>query len=87
MTVIQKKSDNPVAHLTAEDIEQIGRELDAIRAEVVAARGESDAAYIRKVIKTRQHLELGSRAVLLASMFPPACPTGSTPSASAPRSS
>ena len=29
MTVIQKKPVNPIAHLTPEDIEQIGVELDA----------------------------------------------------------
>ena len=33
MTVLQKKADNPIAHLTAEDIEQLGVELDAIRAD------------------------------------------------------
>ena len=34
MTTIQHKPDNPIAHLTAEDIEKLGRELDAIRDEV-----------------------------------------------------
>jgi NADPH-dependent stearoyl-CoA 9-desaturase len=72
MTVLQKKADNPIAHLSADDIEEIGRRLDAIRAEVIAARGASDAAYIRKVISVQRKLELGSRAVLLASLFPPA---------------
>ncbi|KAB1128798.1 acyl-CoA desaturase [Micromonospora sp. AMSO12t] len=72
MTVIQNKPDNPIAHLTAEDIETIGRELDAIRARVVADRGERDAAYIRRVISTQRKLELGSRVVLLFSLFPPA---------------
>lgn len=76
MTVIQKKPDNPIAHLTAEDIEIIGRELDAIRDRVVASRGERDAAYIRKVIATQRRLELGSRAVLLFSLFPPAWVVG-----------
>ncbi|MGS2618832.1 fatty acid desaturase family protein [Micromonospora sp. LZ34] len=76
MTVIQKKPDNPIAHLTAEDIEAIGRELDAIRDRVVASRGERDAAYIRKVISTQRRLELGSRAVLLFSLFPPAWVVG-----------
>ncbi len=76
MTVLQKKTENPIAHLTAEDVEQIGRELDAIRAEVVASRGERDAAYIRKVIDTQRKLELGSRAVLLFSLFPPAWVVG-----------
>jgi linoleoyl-CoA desaturase len=72
MTAIQKKSDNPIAHLTPEDIEQIGIELDAIRQEVIDTRGARDAAYIRKVIGTQRKLELGSRAVLLFSLFPPA---------------
>jgi NADPH-dependent stearoyl-CoA 9-desaturase len=72
MTAIQKKSDNPIAHLTPEDIEQIGVELDAIRQEVIDSRGAADAAYIRKVIDTQRKLEVGSRAVLLFSLFPPA---------------
>jgi fatty acid desaturase len=72
MTVIQKKSENPIAHLTPEDIEQIGVELDAIRQEILDSRGADDAAYIRKMIKTQRGLELGSRAVLLFSAFPPA---------------
>ena len=29
MTAMQKKPHNPVAHLTAQDIEEIGRKLDA----------------------------------------------------------
>jgi NADPH-dependent stearoyl-CoA 9-desaturase len=72
MTVLQKKSTSPVAHLSADDIEQIGRELDAIRQEVIDSRGAADAAYIRKVIDTQRKLELGGRAVLLVSLFPPA---------------
>ncbi len=72
MTVIQKKNDNPIAHLSADDIEQIGVELDAIRQSVIDARGADDAAYIRKVIDVQRKLELVSRGVLLASFFPPA---------------
>ena len=72
MTVLQKKLHNPIAHLTPEDIEEIGRRLDAIRADIVASRGASDAAYIRKVISVQRKLELSSRAVLLFSLFPPA---------------
>ena len=72
MTAIQKDPDNPIAHLSREDIEQIGRELDAIRQEVLDTRGEEDAAYIRGLIDTQRKLELGSRGVLLFSLFPPA---------------
>ena len=69
MTAMQT---NPTAHLTDEDIENLGRELDAIRENVLASRGERDAAYIRSVIDGQRRLELASRAVLLFSLFPPA---------------
>jgi linoleoyl-CoA desaturase len=72
MTVIQKRDDNPVAHLTEADIEAIGRELDALREEVFASLGEADAAYIRRVIKAQRLLEMGARGVLLFAWFPPA---------------
>ncbi|PWN03115.1 acyl-CoA desaturase [Nocardioides silvaticus] len=76
MTAITKKAENPIAHLSPEDIEEIGKRLDAIRQEVIDSRGESDAAYIRRMIKTQRYLELGSRAVLLGSVFPPAFVAG-----------
>jgi linoleoyl-CoA desaturase len=76
VTVLQKKSDNPTAHLTAGDIELLGKELDEIRQEFVESRGAADAAYIRKVIDVQRKIELGSRAVLLASGFPPAFVVG-----------
>ncbi len=76
MTVITKQPVNPTAHLTPEDVEQLGVELDAIRQEVLDTRGEKDAAYIRKVVDVQRKLELGSRAVLLASVFPPAWVAG-----------
>jgi NADPH-dependent stearoyl-CoA 9-desaturase len=72
MTTMQRKKVNPIAHLTPEDIEKIGIELDALRDEVIASRGERDAAYIRRMITIQRRLELGSRAVLLFSLFPPA---------------
>ena len=63
---------NPIAHLTPEDIEDIGRELDAIRDEVMSSRGAADAAYIRRMIRAQRSLDLASRVVLLFSKFPPA---------------
>jgi fatty acid desaturase len=72
MTALQRKADNPIGHLSDEDIENLGRELDAIREQVLTSRGERDAAYIRKVIEVQRGLELGSRVVLLASILPPA---------------
>ena len=71
MTTMQRTTD-PTAHLSADDIENLGAELDAIRADVIASRGERDAAYIRTVIDGQRKLELSSRGILLFSLFPPA---------------
>ncbi|RLV49612.1 acyl-CoA desaturase [Nocardioides mangrovicus] len=78
MTTIQKKAANPAAHLSPEDVEEIGRRLDEIRQSVLDTRGERDAAYIRRVIDAQRKLELGSRAVLLFSILPPAWVVGTT---------
>jgi NADPH-dependent stearoyl-CoA 9-desaturase len=59
-------------HLTDEQIEALGAELDALRAEVVASLGEHDAHYIHKVIKTQRALEVSARGLLLFAKFPPA---------------
>jgi fatty acid desaturase len=72
MTAMQKKPHDPTAHLSAQDIEHLGRELDAIRDQVLASRGERDAEYIRGVISAQRRLEMASRGVLLFSLFPPA---------------
>ncbi len=63
---------DPTAHLSAEQVEALGRELDALRQQVFDSRDERDAAYIRTVIRWQRSLEMGSRAVLLFSLFPPA---------------
>ncbi len=61
------KSESPLAHLTQEQIEELGRELDAIHDEVYADLGERDAKYIRNTIKLHRYLVLGARAMLLGS--------------------
>ena len=73
-TFVPKRSGkpDPTAHLDAVQVEALGRELDALRKEVFDSRCAADAAYIRRVISTQRALELGSRAVLLFSLFPPA---------------
>jgi NADPH-dependent stearoyl-CoA 9-desaturase len=76
VTAMQRKHDNPTAHLSDQDVEDIGVELDAIRAEVIASRGEQDATYIRTVIGGQRKLELSSRVLLLFSLFPPAWALG-----------
>ncbi len=58
--------------MTPEMAEEFGRELDAVRARVVADLGERDATYIRRVIKAQRALEVGGRAMLFAGVLPPA---------------
>src|ERR1700760_2355628 len=53
-------------HLTDEEIEQLGRALDAIRKEVEDSRGPADAAYINRMIKIQRYLAVAGRATLLA---------------------
>lgn len=60
------------AHLTEADVEALGAEFDAIRREIESSRGESDARYIRRVIRLQRGLEISGRAVLFASPLPPA---------------
>ncbi|MFD3506356.1 fatty acid desaturase family protein [Nocardia sp. NPDC058666] len=55
------------AHLTAADIETLGKELDSIRREVETSRGERDAKYIRRTIAAQRALEVAGRAVLFGS--------------------
>jgi linoleoyl-CoA desaturase len=63
--------ESPLTRLTAEQIEQLGREFDAIHDEVFADLGERDAAYIRRVIRLHRHLVLAARALLLGSRRKP----------------
>lgn len=51
-------------HLSAADIEAMGRELDAIRRDVEESLGERDAAYIRRTIRFQRTLDLVSRLVV-----------------------
>jgi len=62
--------ESPLARLTPEQIEQIGREFDAIHDEVFNSLGETDARYIHNVIALHRQLALLSRAILLGSRYP-----------------
>jgi NADPH-dependent stearoyl-CoA 9-desaturase len=59
--------DNPLRRLTAEQLELLGRELDALHEEVYGDLGERDARYIRATIRLHRQLAVGGRALLLGS--------------------
>jgi linoleoyl-CoA desaturase len=52
------------AHLTDADIDSLATELDAIRLDVDARLGESDARYIRRTIAAQRALEVAGRLLL-----------------------
>jgi len=67
----EDEPDNPLARLTPEQIEELGREFDAIHEEVYAELGDRDSRYIRSTIKLHRQLVLAARAMLLGSRYRP----------------
>ncbi|PQP19241.1 fatty acid desaturase family protein [Rhodococcus opacus] len=55
------------AHLTAEDVEALSTELDAIRRDITDSLGERDAAYIHRTIAFQRGLDAAARLVIHAS--------------------
>ena len=56
-------------HLSAEQIDEFGREVDAIRDEVFASRGARDRAYITRLIRAERAMSLGGRYLMLFSIW------------------
>jgi fatty acid desaturase len=67
-----------IRHLSPEQIDAFGREMDAIRLRVLADLGERDARYIRRMIRVQRALAVSGRGLLFASAFPPAFVAGVT---------
>jgi linoleoyl-CoA desaturase len=59
--------ESPLTHLTSAQVEELGRELDAIHEEVYADLGERDARYIRSIIAMHRRLALAGRVLLIGS--------------------
>jgi fatty acid desaturase len=67
----EDEPENPLARLSAEQIEQLGREFDALHDEVFAELGDRDSRYIRSTIKLHRQLVLAARAMLVGSRYRP----------------
>lgn len=63
-------------HLTEEQVEELGRELDELRAQIEESRGAADAAYINRLITIQRRLAAAGRVTLLASKYKPAFVAG-----------
>ena len=64
--------ESPLARLSDEQIEALGKEFDAIHDEVFDSLGERDAKYIKSMIEMHRRLVLLARAALVPSRFWPA---------------
>jgi NADPH-dependent stearoyl-CoA 9-desaturase len=64
-------TDTMTVTLTESQVEELGRELDAIRARVVADLGTEDREYIYKIVKAQRGLEIAGRAALFLGFLPP----------------
>jgi fatty acid desaturase len=67
----EDEPENPLARLTPEQIEQLGKEFDAIHDDVYAELGDRDARYIRSTIKLHRELVLAARAMLTGARYRP----------------
>jgi len=63
---------NAAPHLTPEQLQAFGEELDALRQRTVEDLGERDVNYIRNVIRVQRALEVAGRGLLFLSILPPA---------------
>jgi linoleoyl-CoA desaturase len=67
---------SPLGHLSQDQIDAIGRELDQLHDEVFADLGDRDAAYIHGMIDLQRRLALLGRVLLIPSFLPPAWVAG-----------
>lgn len=58
-------------NLTAAQVEQIGAELDALRARIVDDLGQADRDYLYRIIGAQRKLEFAGRAMMYVPFLPP----------------
>ncbi|CAM2793226.1 fatty acid desaturase family protein [Skermania piniformis] len=75
MTILPFTGKNPAADgpvvLTVEQVEELGRELDALRDRIVADLGAEDRAYIYRIIKAQRGFEVAGRGLMYLGFLPP----------------
>src|SRR3954468_21581749 len=59
-------------HLSEEEVDELGRELDQIRQDIEESRNDDDAAYINRMITIQRRLAVAGRITLFASKWKPA---------------
>ncbi len=75
---MQTMIESPLSRLTEEQIEELGKEFDAIHDDVFNDLGDRDRRYITSMIQMHRQLLVASRVVLLGSRFKPLWAVGTT---------
>ncbi|MBO0854787.1 MAG: acyl-CoA desaturase, partial [Nocardia sp.] len=70
MAILTETPDGPLV-LSPEQVEEIGKELDALRDRIVADLGERDRDYIYSIIKAQRGFEVAGRALMYLGFLPP----------------
>ena len=65
-------TESPLARLSEQQIEELGKAFDAIHDDVFADLGDRDRRYITNMISVHRRMLVASRVLLLASRFRPA---------------
>ncbi len=71
-------AESPLARLTPEQLEELGREFDAIHDEVYGDLGDRDRRYITSMIEMHRRLAVLGRVLLLGARFKPTWIAGTT---------
>ena len=74
----QSTIESPLAKLSPDQIEQLGKEFDAIHDEVYGDLGDRDRRYIVSMIEMHRRLAVMGRVLLLFSRYRPAWAAGTT---------
>ncbi|WP_328410286.1 fatty acid desaturase family protein [Nocardia sp. NBC_00403] len=70
MTILTETKDGPLV-LTPDQVEELGRQLDELRAKVVADLGDRDREYIYSIIKAQRGFEVAGRGLMYLGFLPP----------------
>ncbi|WP_051177885.1 fatty acid desaturase family protein [Nocardia concava] len=70
MSTLTAPESGPVV-LSPQEVEEIGRRLDALRARITADLGRHDREYIYSIIKAQRGLEVAGRGLMYLGLLPP----------------
>ncbi|MXQ77496.1 acyl-CoA desaturase [Rhodococcus rhodochrous] len=68
--------ENEPLVLDHDSVEEIGRELDALREQTLASLGDEDREYLYRIIRAQRGFEIAGRGLLFVGFLPPAWVAG-----------